>query len=117
MASQGKVTSSAMPVVTSSRSISPLPPLPPAFQKSAENAQRNTTPIFTKPTTVSFSIPTNNDLYTLILQMKGYMQQQDETNGRILREIDEMKKKKRSGEDLSPLMPRSLDFTTPPSTV
>ncbi|MFS8003999.1 hypothetical protein Hanom_Chr13g01220471 [Helianthus anomalus] len=49
--------------------------------------------------------------------MKGYTQQQDETNGRILREIDEIKKKKKSAEDHSPLIPRSLDFTTPPSTI
>ncbi|MFS7905554.1 hypothetical protein Hanom_Chr01g00049051 [Helianthus anomalus] len=49
--------------------------------------------------------------------MKGYMQHQDETNGRILREIDEIKKQKKSAEDHSPLMPRSLDFATPPSTV
>ncbi|KAJ0715449.1 hypothetical protein HanPI659440_Chr13g0501271 [Helianthus annuus] len=51
------------------------------------------------------------------IQMKGYTQQQDETNGRILREIDEMKKQKKSAEDHSLLMPRSLDFTIPPSTV
>ncbi|MFS8002103.1 hypothetical protein Hanom_Chr13g01198171 [Helianthus anomalus] len=106
-----------MPAVTSSQSIALLPPLPPAFQKNTENAPKKTTPIFTKATIVSSSTPTNSDLYSFILQMKGYTQQQDETNGRILREIDDMKKQKKSAEDHSLLMPRSLDFTTPPSTV
>ncbi|MFS7984986.1 hypothetical protein Hanom_Chr11g00993051 [Helianthus anomalus] len=117
MASQGKVTSSAMPTVTSSQTSALLPPLPPAFQKSAENALKKTTPVFTKATTVSSSTSTNSDLYTLILHMKGYMQQQDETNRRILREIDEMKKQKKSVGDHSPLVPRTLDFTTPPSII
>ncbi|MFS7930324.1 hypothetical protein Hanom_Chr04g00342901 [Helianthus anomalus] len=74
MASQGKFTSSAFPAVTSSQTNALLPPLPPAFHKSAENAPKKTTPVFKKTTTVSSSTPTNNDLYTLILQMKGYMQ-------------------------------------------
>ncbi|MFS7996783.1 hypothetical protein Hanom_Chr12g01133881 [Helianthus anomalus] len=67
MASQGKVTSSAMPAVTSSQTIAPLPPLPPAFQKNDENAPKKTTLVFTKSTTISSSTPTNSDLYTLIL--------------------------------------------------
>ncbi|MFS7975930.1 hypothetical protein Hanom_Chr10g00886481 [Helianthus anomalus] len=117
MASQGKVTLSTMPAITSSQTTALLPPLPPVFQKSAENAPNKTTPVFTKATTVSSSTLTNSDLYTLILQMKGYMQQQDETNERIHRDIDEIKKQKKSAEDHSPLMPRSLDFTIPPSTV
>ncbi|KAJ0867448.1 hypothetical protein HanRHA438_Chr12g0563321 [Helianthus annuus] len=49
--------------------------------------------------------------------MRGYMQQRDETNGWILREIDEIKKLKKSTEDHSPLMLRSLDFTTPSLTI
>ncbi|KAJ0442522.1 hypothetical protein HanRHA438_Chr16g0757361 [Helianthus annuus] len=48
--------------------------------------------------------------------MKDYMQQQDKTNNRVLREIDEIKKLKRSTEDHSPLVPRSLDFGTTATT-
>ncbi|MFS7981697.1 hypothetical protein Hanom_Chr10g00954021 [Helianthus anomalus] len=75
MASQRKFASSAMLAVTSSQTSAPLPHLPPAFPESAESAQKKTTPIFTKASTVSSSAPTNSDLYTLILLMKGYMQQ------------------------------------------
>ncbi|MFS7985155.1 hypothetical protein Hanom_Chr11g00995221 [Helianthus anomalus] len=118
MASQGKTTSSSMSAITSSQGIPPLPHVPFASQKNANNATKKTTPVFTKaPTVVSSSTPTNSDLYSLIFQMKGYMQQQDETNGQILREIDENKKLKKSVEDHSPMMPRLLDFTTPPTTI
>ncbi|KAJ0640405.1 hypothetical protein HanPSC8_Chr16g0710601 [Helianthus annuus] len=118
MASQGKTTSSSMSPVTSSQGIPPLPPAPSASQKNAENAPKKPTLVFTKATTdVTSFTPTNSDLYSLILQMKGYMQQQDKTNDRILHEIDEIKKLKKSAEDHSPLMPRSLDFTTPPTTI
>ncbi|XP_021971945.1 uncharacterized protein LOC110867116 [Helianthus annuus] len=50
------------------------------------------------------------------LHMRDYMQQQDRTNDRILREIDNIKKLKRSAEDHSPLMPRSLNFDPPVTT-
>ncbi|MFS7907905.1 hypothetical protein Hanom_Chr01g00077001 [Helianthus anomalus] len=116
MASQPKNTSSSMPAFTSSQSIPPLPPAPSGSQKNAENATKKPTPVFSKGSTVSSSTPSNNDLSTLILQMKGYMEQQDRTNQRILREIDEIKKQKRSAEDHSPLMPKSLNFDTPATT-
>ncbi|MFS7995937.1 hypothetical protein Hanom_Chr12g01124021 [Helianthus anomalus] len=48
--------------------------------------------------------------------MKVYMQHQDKTNERILREIDDIKKLKRSAEDHSPLIPISLNFDTPAIT-
>ncbi|KAJ0882679.1 hypothetical protein HanPSC8_Chr10g0412471 [Helianthus annuus] len=41
------------------------------------------------------------------------MQQQDETNERILREIGDLKRQKKTAEDHSPLMPKSLSFDTP----
>ncbi|MFS8017228.1 hypothetical protein Hanom_Chr15g01377941 [Helianthus anomalus] len=41
------------------------------------------------------------------------MEQQDKTNQRILREIDDIKKQKTPTEDHSPLVPRMLDFVTP----
>ncbi|MFS7926514.1 hypothetical protein Hanom_Chr04g00297931 [Helianthus anomalus] len=41
------------------------------------------------------------------------MEQQDKTNQRIIREIDDIKKQKRPAEDHSPLVPRVLDFVTP----
>ncbi|MFS8033082.1 hypothetical protein Hanom_Chr17g01565281 [Helianthus anomalus] len=48
--------------------------------------------------------------------MKSYMEQQNQTNQKILREIEDIKKQKRPAEDQSPLMPRVLDFVTPTST-
>ncbi|KAJ0726241.1 hypothetical protein HanPI659440_Chr12g0468061 [Helianthus annuus] len=92
MASHAKTTSSSMPAITSSQSIPPLPPVPSGSQKNAENVAKKPTPVFSKPTTVVSSSPTNNDLYSLILQMGDYMQQQNRTNDRILRESDEIKK-------------------------
>ncbi|KAJ0826908.1 hypothetical protein HanRHA438_Chr17g0819631 [Helianthus annuus] len=41
------------------------------------------------------------------------MQQQDETNDRILKEIGDLKRQKKTAEDHSPLMPKSLNFDTP----
>ncbi|MFS7912034.1 hypothetical protein Hanom_Chr02g00125081 [Helianthus anomalus] len=79
--------------------------------------RRRKPPFFSKTTTVVSSTPANNDLCSLILQMRGYMQQKDETNGKILCEIDEIKKLKKSTEDHFALMPRSLDFATPPRTI
>ncbi|MFS7947437.1 hypothetical protein Hanom_Chr06g00548271 [Helianthus anomalus] len=111
MASSSKNTSTTMSVVNSSQGIPPLPPPPSGPQK---NAEKKPTPIFTKPPTSSASYtPTTSDLFTLILQMKEHIQQQDKTNERILREIGDIKKQKRSAEDHSPLMPRSLNFDTP----
>ncbi|MFS7947440.1 hypothetical protein Hanom_Chr06g00548301 [Helianthus anomalus] len=110
MASSAKNTSSAMSAVNSSQGIPPLPPPPSGSQR---NAEKKPTPIFSKPPTSSSSYtPTTSDLFTLILQMKGHIQQQDKTNERILREIGDIKKQKRSVEDHSPLMPRSLNFDT-----
>ncbi|MFS7902662.1 hypothetical protein Hanom_Chr01g00013831 [Helianthus anomalus] len=69
-----------MSAITSSQGIPLLPPFSSGSQKNAKNAAKKTTPVFTKTTTaVSSSTPTNSDLYSWILQMKGYMQQQDET--------------------------------------
>ena len=111
MASSSKNTSTAMSAVNSSQGIPPLPPPPSGSQK---NAEKKPTPIFSKPPTSSASYtPTTSDLFTLILQMKEHIQQQDKTNERILREIGDIKKQKRSAEDHSPLMPRSLNFDTP----
>ncbi|KAJ0640403.1 hypothetical protein HanOQP8_Chr16g0611011 [Helianthus annuus] len=45
--------------------------------------------------------------------MRDHIQEQDKTNERILKEIGDIKKQKRSVEDHSPLMPRSLNFDTP----
>ncbi|KAF5764919.1 putative retrotransposon gag domain-containing protein [Helianthus annuus] len=45
--------------------------------------------------------------------MRDRMQQQDETNDRILREIGDLKRQKKTAEDHSPLMPKSLNFDTP----
>ncbi|KAF5814718.1 hypothetical protein HanXRQr2_Chr03g0114261 [Helianthus annuus] len=58
-------------------------------------------------------IPSTSDVFTLILQMKDRMQRQDETNERILREIGDLKRQKKTAEDHSPLMPKSLSFDTP----
>ena len=111
MASQGKTTSSAVSAVNSSQGVPPLPPPPSGSQK---NAEKKPTPIFSKPPTSSASYTlTTSDLFTLILQMKDHIQQQDKTNERILREIGDIKKQKRSAEDHSSLMPRSLNFDTP----
>ena len=52
-------------------------------------------------------------MFTLILQMKDHIQQQDKTNERILKEIEDVKKQKKTAEDHSPLVPRSLNFDTP----
>ncbi|KAM0056458.1 hypothetical protein Hdeb2414_s0006g00218541 [Helianthus debilis subsp. tardiflorus] len=41
------------------------------------------------------------------------MQRQDETNDRILKEIGDLKRQKKTAEDHSPLMPKSLNFDTP----
>ncbi|MFS7962216.1 hypothetical protein Hanom_Chr08g00724071 [Helianthus anomalus] len=41
------------------------------------------------------------------------MEQQDKTDQRILREIDDINKQKRPVEEHSPLVPRMSDFVTP----
>ena len=41
------------------------------------------------------------------------MEQQKKTNQLLMREIEDMKKSKKSVEDMTPLVPRVLDFTTP----
>ncbi|KAJ0588958.1 putative retrotransposon gag domain-containing protein [Helianthus annuus] len=111
MASSSKHTSTAMSAVNPSQGIPPLPPPPAGPQK---NAEKKPTPIFSKPPTSSASYtPTTSDLFTLILQMKDHIQQQDKTNERILKEIGDIKKQKSSAEDHSPLVPRSLNFDTP----
>ncbi|KAF5756720.1 hypothetical protein HanXRQr2_Chr17g0818101 [Helianthus annuus] len=114
MASSAKSTSSSMSAITSSQGVPPLPPPPFGSQKNAENAAKRQSPIFAKPPSSSISSnPTNNDLFTLILQMRDHIQEQDKTNERILRETGDIKKQKKSVEDHSPLIPRSLNFDTP----
>ncbi|KAJ0681778.1 hypothetical protein HanPI659440_Chr16g0639901 [Helianthus annuus] len=111
MASSLKNTSTAMSAVNSSQGI---PPLPPPRAGSQKNAEKKPTPIFSKPPTSSASYtPTTSDMFTLILQMKDHIQQQDKTNERILKEIGDLKKQKKAAEDHSPLVPRSLNFDTP----
>ncbi|KAM0063925.1 hypothetical protein Hdeb2414_s0003g00096611 [Helianthus debilis subsp. tardiflorus] len=111
MASSLKNTSTAMSAVTSSQTT--LPPPPAGSQK---NAEKRPTPTFSKPSSSSAmnsSIPSTSDVFALILQMKDRMQRQDETNERILRQIGDLKKQRRTAEDHSPLMPKSLSFDTP----
>ncbi|KAF5777072.1 hypothetical protein HanXRQr2_Chr12g0531361 [Helianthus annuus] len=112
MASSLKNTSTAMSAVNSSNGIPPLPPPPAGSQK---NAEKRPTPISSKPSSSSLtsSIPSTSDIFTLILQMRDRMQQQDETNDRILKEIGDLKRQKKTAEDHSPLMPKSLNFDTP----
>ncbi|MFS8010730.1 hypothetical protein Hanom_Chr14g01300431 [Helianthus anomalus] len=83
-----------MPAITSSQTSALLPPIPPPYQKNADNTQKKTSSVFQGS------------------KIKSYMEQQDKTNQRILREIDEIKKHKRPAEDHSPLVPRMLDFVT-----
>ncbi|KAF5785840.1 putative retrotransposon gag domain-containing protein [Helianthus annuus] len=111
MASSLKNMSTAMSAVTSSQNT--LPPPPAGSQKNAEKRQ---TPTNSKPPSSSAMnsyIPSTSDVFTLILQMKDRMQRQDETNERILREIGDLKRQRRTAEDHSPLMPKSLSFDTP----
>ena len=112
MASSLKNTSTAMSAVNSSNGIPPLPPPPAGSQK---NAEKRPTPIFSKPSSsaLTSSAPSTSDIFTLILQMRDRMQQQDETNDRILKEIGDLKRQKKTAEDHSPLMPKSLNFDTP----
>ncbi|KAJ0681775.1 putative retrotransposon gag domain-containing protein [Helianthus annuus] len=112
MASSLKNTSTAMSAVNSSNGIPPLPPPPAGSQK---NAEKRPTSISSKPSSsaLTSSIPSTSDIFTLILQMRDRMQQQDETNDRILREIGDLKRQKKTAEDHSPLMPKSLNFDTP----
>ncbi|MFS7902761.1 hypothetical protein Hanom_Chr01g00015071 [Helianthus anomalus] len=108
MASQGKSTSSAMPTVTSSQTNVSLPPIPPPFQKNVENAQKKMSSVFQgSKTSITLSSTNTN---------QRYMEQQDKTNQRILREIDDIKKQKRPEEDQSQLVPRVLDFAIPATT-
>ncbi|KAJ0653067.1 hypothetical protein HanRHA438_Chr15g0713881 [Helianthus annuus] len=112
MASSLKNTSTAMSAVNSSNGIPPLPPPPAGSQK---NAEKRPTPISSKPSSsaLTSSVPSTSDIFTLILQMRDRMQQQDETNDRILKEIGDLKRQKKTAEDHSPLMPKSLNFDTP----
>ncbi|KAJ0861980.1 putative retrotransposon gag domain-containing protein [Helianthus annuus] len=112
MASSLKNTSTAMSAVNSSTGIPPLPPPPAGSQK---NAEKRPTSISSKPSSsaLTSSVPSTSDIFTLILQMRDRMQQQDETNDRILREIGDLKRQKKTAEDHSPLMPKSLNFDTP----
>ncbi|KAJ0667104.1 hypothetical protein HanPI659440_Chr17g0674141 [Helianthus annuus] len=115
MASSLKNTSTAMSAVNSSTGIPPLPPPPAGSQK---NAEKRPTSISSKPSSsaLTSSVPSTSDIFTLILQMRDRMQQQDETNDRILREIGDLKRQKKTAEDHSPLMPKSLNFDTPTIT-
>ncbi|KAJ0681434.1 hypothetical protein HanPI659440_Chr16g0635871 [Helianthus annuus] len=112
MASSLKNTSTAMSAVNSSTGIPPLPPPPAGSQK---NAEKRPTSISSKPSSsaLTSSVPSTSDIFTLILQMRDRMQQQDETNDRILREIGDLKRQKKTAEDHSPLTPKSLNFDTP----
>ncbi|KAM0025726.1 putative retrotransposon gag domain, aspartic peptidase domain superfamily [Helianthus debilis subsp. tardiflorus] len=113
MASSSKNTSTAMSAVNLSQSTLPLPPPPAGSQK---NAKKRPTPAFSKPSSSSAltsSAPSTSDIFTLILQIKDRMQRQDETNDRILKEIGDLKRQKKTTEDHSPLMPKSLNFDTP----
>ncbi|KAF5789717.1 putative retrotransposon gag domain-containing protein [Helianthus annuus] len=111
MASSLKNMSTAMSAVTSSQNT--LPPPPAGSQK---NAEKRPTPTNSKPPSSSAMnsyTPSTSDVFTLILQMKDRIQRQDETNDRILREIGDLKRQKKTAEDHSPLMPKSLSFDTP----
>ncbi|KAJ0955898.1 hypothetical protein HanPSC8_Chr01g0008241 [Helianthus annuus] len=113
MASSLKNTSTAMSAVNSSQGIPPLPPPPAGSQK---NAEKRPTPIFSKPPSSSAptsSAPSTSDMFTLILQMRDRIQRHDETNDRILKEIGDLKRQKKTAEDHSPLVPKSLNFDTP----
>ncbi|KAJ0840874.1 hypothetical protein HanPSC8_Chr14g0623981 [Helianthus annuus] len=113
MASSLKNTSIAMSAVNPSQGIPPLPPPPAGSQK---NAEKRPTPIFSKTpssSALTSSAPSTSDIFTLILQMRDRIQRQDETNDRILEEIRDLKRQKKTAEDHSPLMPKSLNFDTP----
>ncbi|MFS7987199.1 hypothetical protein Hanom_Chr11g01019661 [Helianthus anomalus] len=88
------------------------------YQKNNETAQKKTTSVFqgSKTSTISSSINTNNEISVFYSHMKRYMEQQNKSNQKILREIEDIKKQKRPAEDLTHLMPRVLDFITPTST-
>ncbi|KAJ0622153.1 hypothetical protein HanIR_Chr01g0016851 [Helianthus annuus] len=111
MASSLKNMSTAMSAVTSPQNI--LPPPPAGSQKNAEKRQTPTNSKTPSPSAMNSYIPSTSDVFTLILQMKDRMQRQDETNERILREIGDLKRQKKTAEDHSPLMPKSLSFDTP----
>ena len=119
MASQGKAASNVMPAVTSSQTGASLPPIPPMIQKNNDASQKKSTAVFqgSKSPGISSSNTTNNDVSVLVSQMRSYMEQQERTNQKILREIDEMKKQKKPMEEQSPLVPRVLDFVSPDSIV
>ena len=118
MASQGKATSSAMPAITSSSTGVSLPPLPAMLQKNNETGQKKSTAVFQgSKSSGNSSSNTTNDVSLLVSQMRTYMEQQERTNQKLFREIDEMKKMKKPVEDPSPLIPRVLDFASPDTNV
>ncbi|KAJ0467779.1 hypothetical protein HanIR_Chr14g0689061 [Helianthus annuus] len=116
MASQRKSVSTAMPTITSSQSSMSLRPIPSHIQKNSETAQKKTSSVFQGSKTSTTSSSINNDISVLYSQMKSYVKQQNKTNQKILREIEDIKKQKRPVEDQSPLMRRVLDFVTLTST-
>ncbi|KAK1411207.1 hypothetical protein QVD17_37753 [Tagetes erecta] len=63
------------------------------------------------PTTPS-TVNTNHDISMMFMHMKTFMDQQNITNQRILREIEDIKKSKKHMEEVSPYMPKALDFNT-----
>ena len=91
MASQGKAASNPIPAITSSQSGASLPPIPPMLQKNTDNSQKKSTAVFqSKSSGISSSSTINNDVSVLVSQMKSYMEQQERTNQKILREIEEI---------------------------
>ncbi|KAK1406300.1 hypothetical protein QVD17_41593 [Tagetes erecta] len=68
-----------------------------------------------KPPAAPSMVIANHDVSVMFMQMKAFMEQQNMANQRIVLEIEDIKKSKKHMEEVSPYMPKALDFNTPSS--
>ena len=120
MASQKTSAPTTLPssVSISSQLSLPMPPPFTGAQRIASTGLRKENPVFqgSKSSTTTSAVTSNNDVSVLFSQFKSYMDQQNKTNRKILREIEDLKRSRGPAEDQTPLIPRVLDFVTPGST-
>ncbi|KAK9073783.1 hypothetical protein SSX86_006377 [Deinandra increscens subsp. villosa] len=103
---------------STSSSIPPIPSLSGSQKKTNdrqkkvdEQPRKTDYPVFTGSQVQSVDpVITNNDLFSLIKQVKNQMDQQEKTNLTVMKEIEELKKSRKPMEEQSPLFPRHLDF-------
>jgi hypothetical protein len=86
-----------------------LPPPPGNAQKNAVSKRTNL-PVFSGSQSQTLPVITNNDIFAMMRQVKNQMDEQTRANQCLFKELEEIKKSRKPVEEMTPLLPRTLNF-------